>query len=79
MQVADESGRKARASTAMNTFSFTKHFSWNPQIIALNRTVIDSYWLFFVNLMDDPLLYLIRLVFLKFFATLLSMAKKRGE
>ena len=45
----------------------------------LNRTVIDSYWLFFVNLMDDPLLYLIRLVFLKFFATLLSMSKKRGE
>ena len=79
MQVAYESDRKADSVDCNEYFFFTKHFSWNPQIIALNRTVIDSYWLFFVNLMDDPLLYLIRLVFLKFFATLLSMAKKRGE
>ena len=66
---------RPRASATLNTFSFTKHFNWNPRIIVLNNTVVGSYWLLFVNPMDDHLSYLILLVFLKFFATLLSISR----
>ena len=47
MQVVYESGRKAESVDCTEYFFLYKTFSWNPLIIVLNKTVVDSYWLFF--------------------------------